>query len=596
MVEPAKTRLDRLMEQGKKIAGRFDGWANVLTGLSRGRDKRTAAAIVAARIWTGDELDELYSGSDLIGTLVDLPANEMVREWVTIKTPDEEKSNAGALLLEALEKLDAKSVFGEAESMARLTGGAIIMLGADDGAEDVKEPLKEDNIQSVLWLEVFDRFDLEIVEVYGDPALPKFGRPSIYRITRNSTAANKLADHGITGDTLIHETRLLVFRGVRTTRRRRELLDGWDDSVVTRAEVPIRDLEQAFHSLAHLMLDMSQAVYKIKGLANLLAADQDDKVIKRLQFMDLARSTIRAIPLDADGEDFTRQATPLTGVPDALGRLMSQAAAAARMPIMLLFGESPGGLQATGAADVRFFYDGIRAQQPLKIGAPLRRLGEILYRAKEGPTAGVEPNNWMIEFLPLWAPTAKEKADTNKLNAETDALYLDRAVVSPSEVAASRFAPGLGGDIIIDPDEDRPDEDDDDPDKPGDDTPEPDAEPEPADEGNPMPEEAVDPTTALNGAQVTALLDVVGRVARGALPRQTGVEIIAAAFPLDRAAADVVMGEVGRGFVVAETIPQPGEPTPPEPDETGNPDDPDEPEDDDDGNTGHEPEHKEEDE
>lgn len=604
MTEPANkvTRIDKLMERGKKIAARFDGWANVLTGLSRSRDKRTAATIEAARIWTGEELDEIYAGSDLIATLVDLPANEMVREWVTIKTPDEEKTGAGAALLEAFGDLDAQSAFGEAETMARLTGGSVIMLGIDDNADDVEEPLDEDNIQSVRWLEVFDRFDLQIVEVYGDPTQPKFGLPSVYRIIRNSTAANKLADHGNGGDTLIHETRLLVFRGVRTTRRRREVLDGWDDSVVTRAEIPIRDLEASFHSLAHLMLDMSQAVYKIKGLANLLAADQDDLVVKRLQFMDMARSVLRAIPLDADGEEFIRQATPLSGVPDAIDRLMSSAAGAARMPITLLFGESPGGLNATGATDLRFFYDGIRAQQVTKIGAPLRRLGGLLYRAKDGPTGGDEPESWTIEFLPLWAPTPKDKADTNKLNAETDALYLDRAVISPSEVAASRFAPGLGGDIIIDPDEPRPDEDADDPDETGDDidpTPEPEA--EPTDEGEAMPEEAVDPTTALNGAQVTAMLDIVGRVALGELPRETGVEIIAAAFPLDREAAGRVMGEVGKTFFVETApapAPAPGVPTPPDPDpdpeepeETGSSHEPDDPEDDD-GNTGHESGHE----
>jgi hypothetical protein len=64
----------------------------------------------------------------------------------------------------------------------------------------------------------------------------------------------------------------------------------------------------------------------------------------------------------------------------------------------------------------------------------------------------------------------------------------------------------------------------------------------------------VDPTTALNGAQVAALVDVVSQVASGALPRATGVEIIVASFPVTREDAERIMGNVGRGFKPAEPV------------------------------------------
>lgn len=59
---------------------------------------------------------------------------------------------------------------------------------------------------------------------------------------------------------------------------------------------------------------------------------------------------------------------------------------------------------------------------------------------------------------------------------------------------------------------------------------------------------AVDPTTALNGAQVTAMLEIVKAVANEELPRGTGVEMIIASFPVDQATAEKIMGEVGKGF------------------------------------------------
>jgi hypothetical protein len=80
-------------------------------------------------------------------------------------------------------------------------------------------------------------------------------------------------------------------------------------------------------------------------------------------------------------------------------------------------------------------------------------------------------------------------------------------------------------------------------------------------------ENAVDPTTALNGAQVTSLREIVLDVASRAIPRETGVAMLVASFPLDAAQADAVMGPVGRTFF-AETEPvpeQPGGPPPPPP-------------------------------
>lgn len=64
------------------------------------------------------------------------------------------------------------------------------------------------------------------------------------------------------------------------------------------------------------------------------------------------------------------------------------------------------------------------------------------------------------------------------------------------------------------------------------------------------PTEAVakDPQASLNGAQVDALKGIVSDVALGRIPRETGIELIVAAFPLSQAQADKIMGTVGNGF------------------------------------------------
>jgi hypothetical protein len=50
---------------------------------------------------------------------------------------------------------------------------------------------------------------------------------------------------------------------------------------------------------------------------------------------------------------------------------------------------------------------------------------------------------------------------------------------------------------------------------------------------------------ALNGAQVSSLMDIVKSVAAGEIPRATGIELITAAFPIDQTKAEKIMGTVG---------------------------------------------------
>lgn len=63
--------------------------------------------------------------------------------------------------------------------------------------------------------------------------------------------------------------------------------------------------------------------------------------------------------------------------------------------------------------------------------------------------------------------------------------------------------------------------------------------------------DAAVPELSLNGAQVTAMLDVVSRVAAGLLPRETAVAILETAFNIPHDKAEKVLGTVGRGFVPA---------------------------------------------
>jgi len=451
-----------MTDTAKKNDAVNDGWENLATGLGRmGRDKRTGAEIVPAAPNTHyKRWENLYSADDIAATIAELPAREMVREWINVQTDDgdadgdgspreqetvEERITAGKRMIQRLEELNAQQAVFEAIVWARVFGGSLILLGADDG-KDMSEPLDVDSIRTLDTLTVLDRWDVRIVKWDGDIHSKNafggsnFGKPLTYSINQDVGHAGATAAVNV-GE--IHYSRFIRFDGPLTSRRRIKENGGWHDSIYARVEEILRDYGTAWGGVAAVLQDFAQGVYKIKHLAEMLRSDTEtgeNKVLERLKYLDICRSVVRAIPVDADAEDFERKATPLSGIPETLDRFSLRLSAAARMPVSLLLGQSPAGLQATGDSDIRFFYDSIKSYQQTGLRPRLEYLLRLIFKSADGPTQGKEPENWSFAFNDLWQSTEEQKATTRKTQAETDALYMQWDVLSPDEVAISRFA------------------------------------------------------------------------------------------------------------------------------------------------------------
>lgn len=436
---------DALEKIGNVFAHRLDGWSNVLTGLGGARDKRLGNSFGnAPRISHQRELlSEMYHGDDLVGRIVDLPSQEMYREWIelTAGTAEGTDPDIGTAIMQAMDALGVRTAFTDCEAWSDLYGGSLLLLGVDDG-NDPGDPLNFDSIKSLDWVTVLDRFDVEVNSFYEDPLADKFGMPETYRLVGSAGDAKTSIEEKASFNTIVHESRTIRFDGVRTSRRKRRENNGWGDSVLERYVEVIRDFQAASGGIMHLLQDFSQAVFKIKGLAKALGADKEGLVIKRLQMLDIARSMVRAVPLDADAESFERSGAGVAGMADLYDRMMMRLSAATGIPVTLLFGRSPAGMNATGESDIRLFYDHIAARQETQTRPRLEYLIEVMLNARLGPTGGVEPETWSFTFNPLYQESSKEKAETRKLVAQSDKIYVNLGVVTQDEVASSRY----GGD------------------------------------------------------------------------------------------------------------------------------------------------------
>lgn len=429
-----------------KAEPKTDNLVNLITGLGVvGKDKRLSTTHETRPV-SWEEAEDKWRGNDLAARIIETIPNEMMRQGFEFH--DESDKDLEEFVCDRWDELGIYEALWDALAYQRAYGGGAILLGANDGATDLKEPLDLSRVRSFDWVTTLEPRELTPVYWYNNPRAAKFGKPAIYQLNPISPGQGQLLESNsyVQGSTQIHESRLIVFPGIKVSRRMFGDLAGWGDSILTRVEPVLRDFGLSWGAAGTLIADFAQAVFKIEGLANIVANDQQEAFKARLQALDLSRSTLRAIVIDSK-EDFERKTTPITGLPDLLDRFATRLAAAADMPLTLLMGQSPAGLNATGESDIRFFYDRVKAMQQRLLKPALERITSLILankglKGKNSSPYGTQNKVWSIEFCPLWQPTEKEKAEVRLLVAQADQIYLDRSVISAAEVAVSRF----GGD------------------------------------------------------------------------------------------------------------------------------------------------------
>jgi len=494
---------------------RLDSWFNELTGVGTALGKTAMTfAPTEGEYLSLPTLEALYNFDGLAAKVVNAVPKHAMRAPPSLKMPGEGQA---AAVSTALKTLGAESRLQDAWTWARLYGGGAVYVGADDGrAPD--EPLDTQSLRAILWLVDVDRRDLYPITWETDPRKGSFGMPKLYRLTRMGGTA--------TETTTVHASRILRIEGVTPTRRRRLQLQGWGDSILQRVYAELQATRGAFASGGVLLQEASQGVLKMKGLMEMMAGDEDNVLRRRLALMDLSRSAARSLLLDSDGEDYQRvEVGALTGTVDVMDRFVNLLAAVSNIPVTVLMGQAPAGLNATGDSDIRSWYDEVAAERTHHLVPPTEQLVRLLLASKDGPTAGEVPAGWSLAYPPLWQPTPVEAADMRVKQATVDTSYITAGVVTPEEVATSRFgAGGWSAETTVNLDARRALLD--------------------ADAADPM-----DPTGP--EADPDGVAAIIAKVAGREIPRGAGVALLVASMGMEEAEAEAVMGEAGTTFFTA---------------------------------------------
>lgn len=154
-----------------------------------------------------------------------------------------------------------------------------------------------------------------------------------------------------------------------------------------------------------------------------------DQLFARMDLFNLLRDNRGLMAVNKESEDLTNVTTPL-GTLDALqAQSQEQMASVCGIPIVILLGIQPMGLNASSEGEIRVFYDMIAAYQESFFRDALTKVINFIQLSKFGE---IDPDI-TFRFEPLWSLDEKAKADVKKIEAETDKVLIEAGVLHPEE-------------------------------------------------------------------------------------------------------------------------------------------------------------------
>jgi phage-related protein (TIGR01555 family) len=443
---------DQLLGEVKKLHSQMvqlDGWGNVLSGLAGSKAKNPQVQFTQQGPLGLGTLQTLYLQDSFARKIIDKIAKDMTREWININgDPDD-------TILTKLNTLKAKSKFANLTRWAKLYGGAIIIMGINDGGE-FNEPVNENRIKSIDFLNVVDRSYILLPEenFYADPTAVNFGDPEFYRVAVTTPTPNQTTNQIIRQMPLdknqrnlveIHESRILRMDGVELPETARRANNSWGDSIFTAVWKQLSNLGQTYEYLAEAVHKFILDVYHFKNLSDLMQRGKEGEniVTRRMRLVDRCKSWFNSAVLDKE-EDYEVTTTPVTGLTDILDKFILALCAAIDMPEVILMGRTPSGLNASGDTDLESWYNTIKSEQTDNLHPILHRLVSLIIKSKEMPTEvrQLQNSEWDVIFKPLVQANPIEQADIRNKQAQTDNFYIQNGTLQPEEVAISRFGGG----------------------------------------------------------------------------------------------------------------------------------------------------------
>lgn len=364
------------------------------------------------------QLEWIHRGSWLGGIAINVVAADMTRAGVEYATE---------LPAEASDQMDEEAVtlgiWQEMESTlqwGRLYGGAICVALIE--GQDMRTPLDISTVGPGQFkgLLTLDRWMLDpsledLVTTMG----PDLGKPRFYRVQSSAPA--------LRGQT-IHYTRVMLRHvGAKLPYNQSQSENLWGCSVIERLYDRMQAFDLASTGAAQLVTKAYIRTMKVDGLRDIAAAGGPamEGLAKYTDFMRRMQGIEGMTLIDAKDEMSIDGHQAFSGLSDALSSFAEQLSGALEIPLIRLFGQSPGGF-SDGDANLRNYYDHISKAQQTEMMVGVTKVYRMMAQSN-----GIKlPPDFRIQFRSLWQMDMPEKVAGAKTLVEAVIAAYEGCLIS----------------------------------------------------------------------------------------------------------------------------------------------------------------------
>ena len=348
-------------------------------------------------------------------------AKTMTRKWIALKSSGEDKKDAKIKRLDgALKRYNVRQAFRRIAEHDGFFGRAHLFADvgtADDEPEQATRltldtaKIKQGSLVGFRVVEPLWTYP----QAYNttNPLDPTFYKPQAWMVMgRRIDASRLLTFVGREVPDILKPT--YSFGGLSMSQIAKPYVDNW-----LRTRQSVSDL---LHSYSTMVLKTTMDPNLNAGAANALFG--------RVDLFNLTRDNRGLMVLDKETEEFLNVAAPL-GTLDALqAQSQEQMASVWSIPLVVLLGITPSGLNASSDGEIRTFYDWCHAYQEDFYRPHLTTVINMVQLSEFGE---IDPDI-VFDFEPLWQLDEAGLAGVQKTKADTHAVYMTAGVVDPDEV------------------------------------------------------------------------------------------------------------------------------------------------------------------
>lgn len=328
----------------------------------------------------------MYRGSWIVQRAVDAVAEDMTRKGVELKGVAPEDNE---LIDQQMAIYGVWNGIKDTIRWARLFGGAIgiMLIDGQDTASPLRvETIAKDQFKGLL---VLDRWVAwpnlnDLVTDLG----PELGKPKYYDVPAGMPGVPPMK---------VHHSRCIRLEGHELPYFQKWAENGWGASIIEVLYDRLVAFDSTTQGTAQLVYRAHLRTIKVQKLREIIASGGPPMEALLAQMEMIRRFQVNeGLTLIDANDEFEAFQYAFGGLNDVLTAFGDQLCGALRIPRTRLFGESPGGMDATGESDMQGYEQDIASEQNAKLRRPLNTLLQVVHRSVLGRPPQMQPQKPVV--------------------------------------------------------------------------------------------------------------------------------------------------------------------------------------------------------